>query len=94
MALNDCYALNSFGMGQLLASLGGINLARIRRDIISLGFVSIHGNSSNTILGFQTLFGASLSCQRAFILRSVLMKFSNDHRLSQTSACAPDFLLI
>jgi len=74
MALNDYYALDSLAR-QLLAAPGGINLARICRDIISLGFVSIHGNSSNTILGFQTLFGASLPCQRAFILRSVLMKF-------------------
>jgi hypothetical protein len=90
MALNE---LNSLAWRQLLASPGGINLARIRRDIISLGFVSIHGNSSNTILGFQTLFRASLPCQRAFILR-VCLKFSkDDHRLSQTSACGPRLLL-
>jgi hypothetical protein len=46
---------------KLWASPGGINLARIRRDIISLGSVNIHRNSSNTILGFQTLFGSFLA---------------------------------
>jgi len=80
-------------MGWLLASPGGISLARISRDIISLGFASIHGNSPNTILGFQTLFGASLPCERAFILRNVLMKFSkDDHRfVTGLGMPPPDF---